>query len=70
MITKSQRNKKIVKLLRSVWSSLDSHLDWVDFVPEGKNGCKRCESMGSDRFQRQVVRDYGEDIKNLTDLLS
>ena len=41
---KKNRNKDIVKVIRQVWSSLDSHLDYSK----------------KDSFDRRCVREYAE----------
>lgn len=57
-----ERKDKIRRAIRLVWDSLDSHLPYIDTKPEGK-------SDGSMKFQEECVKDYGELIYILTQLL-
>jgi hypothetical protein len=57
-----KRKDKIRRAIRLVWESLDSHLPYIDVKPESK-------SDGSIKFQTKCVKEYGELIYILTQLL-
>lgn len=56
--------KNLVRVIRSLWESLDSHLDFT--CSEEKIPCDTC---GDTKFQIQTVKDYARDIKDLADCL-
>lgn len=58
--TKKQKNKEIVQALRNTWSSLDSHLDYIE-VPY-----KRGEPKN---FHKKTIKEYAQIIKTLSDQL-
>ena len=58
--TKKQKNKEIVQALRNTWSSLDSHLDYIE-VPY-----KRGEPKN---FYKKTIKEYAQIIKTLSDQL-
>lgn len=58
--TKKQKNKEIVQAIRNTWSSLDSHLDYLD-VPYKRGEPKR--------HHAKCVLEYAQIIKTLTDQL-
>lgn len=64
------KKERIARAIRIVWSSLESHLDdtFNPVYPELKED-KAKEHIGSQDFHRQCVKDYGELIKILTDLI-
>lgn len=54
----SKKKTKLIQTIRSIWSSLDSHLEYTQLKStEGK------------RFHKKCCRDYSVDLKNLCDLL-
>lgn len=54
-----EKEEVAVKLIRGIWDSLESHLDYcVVDSPEGK------------AFHRRCVKDYAEQIKLTSELLS
>lgn len=57
------KEKKIIKAIRIVWESLDTHLD--------SSADKRLKGgiIGSPKFHKKCVREYAEVIKILSDLL-
>ena len=59
---KSNRKQLIRRAMKLVWSSLDSHLPFIDKNPKSKND-------GTIRFQTQCVREYSELIFILSKLL-
>lgn len=61
-MTNKERKAKIRRAIRLVWSSLDSHLPYLDEEPQSK-------SDGTIRFQTQCVKEYGELLYILTQLL-
>jgi hypothetical protein len=61
-MTTKERKDKIRRAIRLVWESLDSHLPYIDKEPESKTD-------GTMKFQTNCVKDYGELIKILTDIL-
>lgn len=61
-MTKRERDIKIRRIMRLIWSSLDSHLEWVDEKPKGKG-------EGDVKFQIKCVREYAEIIKLLSEIL-
>lgn len=55
---KKEKAKKIEQTIKSLYSSLVSHLPYTYLKsPEGK------------KFHIQCIKDYSRDIKNLADLL-
>jgi len=59
---KSNRKQLIRRAMKLVWSSLDSHLPFLDKKPKSK-------SDGTIRFQTQCVKEYGEILYILSKLL-
>lgn len=58
---------EIVKQIRKVWESLESHLDHsIEIVKIPK---KLKEAHGGVRFHRQCVRDYAKQILDLSKIL-
>lgn len=56
-MTKDDRAKKIDTLIRMVWSSLESHLEWTHTdCEEGKDFHKKC------------IKEYSEIVKLLSEL--
>lgn len=55
---KDKRAREVVKLIRSVWSSLESHLRYTH-----KN------NIEGRKFHKKCVRDYSRDIHRLSKLL-
>ena len=60
---KPEQRTKVVSVIRCLWASLDSHLDFS--VQEDK----KCDTCGDRKFQAKTVAEYAEAIKNLSDLL-
>jgi len=58
-----QERTKVVKTIRAVWSSLDTHLP---HAIEAKGNCPSC---GNRKFHAQCVREYVQQIKDLADML-
>ena len=58
------RRDNLVRVMRSVWSSLDSHLDFT--CVEEKI---QCDTYGDRAFQIKTVKEYARDLKDLADLL-
>jgi hypothetical protein len=50
-----QKNKKVIETIRSIYSSLDSHLEHI----HGKDST----------FHKKTIKEYARDLKNLCDLL-
>lgn len=61
---KEQRRKDLVKVIRSTWTSLDSHLDKCVSMSETER-----EYCGSEMFHIKTSREYAEMIKILTENL-
>ena len=59
--------RALVRSLRILWASIDSHLDEC-IAPTEKKKCCRA-AVGSRDFHRKTVKEYGEMLKTLTDLL-
>lgn len=57
------KEKKIIRALRLVWDSLDSHLD------DTANRRLKGGIVGSRQFHKKCVREYAEIIKILSELL-
>lgn len=56
-MTKDERAELIDKLIRMVWSSLESHLEWThEKSDEGQ------------KFHRECVREYSEMLKLIAEL--
>ena len=69
-MNKVEKNKSIVKVIRMVWSSLETHLDdSYDPIYDKIKEKKAKVHIGGRHFQIQCCREYGEMIKILTDLL-
>lgn len=64
-------NKKdIVKAIRLIWSSLDSHLnDTYDPIFDKIKDKKAKEQIGNRAFHAKCVREYSEVISILSNLL-
>lgn len=58
-----ERRKIVCKLIRDVYSSLDTHLD-----PTHED-LKRCAGCGSKAFHAECVRDYARMLLDLSKLL-
>lgn len=54
---------KVVKTIRAVWASLETHLP---HAIEAKGNCASC---GNRKFHAETVREYAEQIKDLADML-
>lgn len=66
MAVKNVDRTEVIKAIRSVWSSLDSHLDYtVEPVKEKKFR----EIHGGTRFHIKTSREYAEILLTLTKLL-
>lgn len=63
-LSKDAQRRKIVRVIRGIWSSLESHLD---FSTDKKQ--KRCSNCGSRHFDAKCVQEYAGYIKDLADLL-
>lgn len=56
-LSEVQKRKEVVKTIRSIWESLDSHLDWcVEKNPKEKD---------PRMFHVKTSQQYGEDILRL-----
>jgi len=69
-MTKNERNKKIVFLIRETIKSLDSHLE--DCLEEAHlkiKDKKVRERYGDRKFHIECVQDYAVMVKELADLL-
>jgi len=62
-LSASGRKKKLVIVIRGLWDSLDSHLD---FTHDTK---KVHKYFGGERFHAKTVREYAGFIKDLSELL-
>lgn len=64
------KNKKLVKVIRTLWSSLDTHLDDT-YSPISKTIRSKVakKHIGGKKFHTTTVREYAEAIKILTELL-
>ena len=60
MKNKKQNHIELAKSIRLAWSSLDSHIDYVD------TPYKKGEPKG---FHKKCVKEYAEIIKTLSDQL-
>lgn len=58
------QRENLVRVIRSIWESLDSHLDFT-CTPEDLS----CDTCGDRTFQIQTVKDYARDLKDLADCL-
>lgn len=61
------KERKIIRLLRLSWESLNSHLSAI--YSHKKIPRKLINVVGGKRFDKKCVRDYAEMIKTLADLL-
>lgn len=60
-LTEVEKRKSVIKTIRSLWLSLDSHLDWsIQRNPPEKD---------SRVFHVNTVREYAEEILRLTKTL-
>lgn len=62
METSSQRIV-VVKTIRTLWESLESHLDFS--IKEDKS----CDTCGDRKFQAKTVLEYAEAIHDMAKLL-
>jgi len=53
-----RKEKKIERMIRLIWLSLESHLKWT----------YRSSSEGQ-KFHKRCVKEYAEIIKHLSDML-
>lgn len=60
--------REVVKAIRSVWDSLDSHLDYTH-TPIKTRSKEMKAIHGGKRFHRQCVREYAEILLTLTKVL-
>jgi hypothetical protein len=69
MTTKDKR--KLVRAIRLIWLSLDSHLDNACETPKLEtDGSKLFKRVyGGTRFNRKCVKEYATIIKLLSDIL-
>lgn len=63
---KHLKSKEVVKSIRLVWSSLDSHLDYAVEPVKPK---KLREIHGGKRFHKQCIREYADILLTLAKLL-
>jgi len=61
MMKKRNRSKKIRRIIRNVFSSLDSHLEYTY-----KKGLEKPED---NNFHKKCVKEYAKIIKDAADLL-
>jgi len=62
--------KKIVKAIKDIIESLDSHLEYAvhtDVCPN--KDCPHNETVGDKRFHKNTILNYIEDIKTLAEHL-
>jgi hypothetical protein len=58
------RREGLVKVIRSTWASLETHLDsCVSETPQERKLC------GNEQFHIKTVREYADTIKTLADQL-
>jgi len=60
------KGEEIVKAIRDIWSSLDSHLDYTHSPVKQKSFRK---IHGGKRFHKQCVKEYAEILLVLSKLL-
>lgn len=58
------KREVLVRTIRDVWESLDSHLDFTCTEEDLK-----CTTCGDRKFQIKTVKDYARNLKDLADLL-
>lgn len=59
-----KRRRALVSVIRTLWSSLDSHLDAAVGAEK-----RRCDGCGGPKFHADCVREYTDAIKKLADVL-
>lgn len=60
--------REVIKSIRSIWSSLDSHLDYTHTPIKTKS--KEMKAIhGGKRFHKKCVEEYAEILLTLTKLL-
>lgn len=62
-MTKTTRRKRLEKLIRQVWESLESHLE-RSHTPN-----RVCQHCGNPDFHASCVREYSEMILELAQLM-
>lgn len=64
------KREKIARAIRLVWLSLESHLEdtYDPTYPKLKSKLAK-ECVGDKNFHRKCVKEYGEIIKTLTELI-
>jgi hypothetical protein len=63
---KADKKADLIKSIRSTWSSLDSHLDWIVEPIKDK---KFAKIHGGRKFHKKTAIEYAETILTLTKLL-
>lgn len=59
----NKKKKIVVRVIRQIWESLDSHLDATH------ENTARCKTCGSKKFHAQCVEEYAGLIHDLSKLL-
>jgi hypothetical protein len=60
---KADKKAEVVKAIRSVWSSLDSHIDWaIDPIKDKKFA----KIHGGRKFHKKTAIEYAETLLTLT----
>ena len=67
MLSIKQREKKIIRSMREIWDSLNSHLDPIVYQPKPTK--KFSKFLGGKIFDKKCVRKYAKMIKDLADIL-
>ena len=60
---KTDNKVALIKSIRNIWDSLDSHLDYIVDPVKPK---KFRKIHGGPRFHAKTVREYAEDLVTLT----
>ena len=70
MANKYERERKIARAIELVWDSLSTHLEDT-YAPTiaGVKDKKARRQIGGRKFHVRTVKEYGEILKTLTDLL-
>ena len=63
---KRPKEQIIEQLLRGVWSSMESHLEFMHKLPKN---AQKVEQFGGKNFHKRTVKEYGEMMYQLTQLL-
>ena len=58
-----ERRRRVVKLIRIIWGSLDTHLDYAVSAGRARN------SVGDERFHAKTAQEYIEALNLLGELL-